>query len=218
MTLLLIWLTQFTRNYLHIIFMVMNTNTVIFLGPQGSGKGTQVNNLTAALKEREVTSPLFHLQTGEAFRALKNSDTFTARRVTELIEGGQLVPDFMTTAVVVNELKDVLTPETVLICDGFPRNVTQAKFFDELLSFYERPDLAVIYLDTPEAVVRERMMGRGRSDDTEASINQRLALYKAQTEPLITYYQARPDTNLIRIDGSLPINAVFSAISNGLAL
>jgi len=194
----------------------MQTHTVIFLGPQGSGKGTQVTNTINHLKEIDTEAKIIHLQTGEGFRALKNSDTFLAKRITSIIESGELVPDFLTTAVVVNELKDTLEEDTHLFLDGFPRNVTQAQFLDELLQFYGREDISVIYLDTAEAVVRERMMGRGRSDDTEESINLRLKLYKEQTEPILDYYQHRPQTNFITLDGAQTIAEVFSGIKSGL--
>ncbi len=196
----------------------MKKQTVLFIGPQGSGKGTQVTNLIDYIKSEDADASVIHLQTGEGFRALKNSDTFMAQQITELIESGQLVPDFLTTAVVVNELKDKMGEDTHLMLDGFPRNVTQAEFLDELLQFYGREAMTVVYLDTPEEVVRERMMGRGRSDDTEDSINERLAQYRVQTEPLIDYYQNRANTNFVSLNGAMSINEVFTGIKDGLEI
>lgn len=196
----------------------MQTQTVIFLGPQGSGKGTQVENLIKYLRESDPTNNVVDIQTGRGFRALKESDTHTASRVTKLIENGQLVPDFLTYAIVAEELKERLQEKSHLTFDGFPRNVFQAKFLDEVLSFYNREQVSVVYLDTPEEVVRGRMMGRGRSDDTEESIKERLRLYKEQTEPILSYYKDRPDTNFIALDGSKSINEVFTGIINGLGI
>ena len=196
----------------------MQKQTVIFIGLQGSGKGTQVANLVSLLKESDSESDVLDLQTGRGFRALKDSDTYTARRVTEMIENGQLIPNALTYAIVVNELSEKLEENTHLTLDGFPRNVAQAEFFDELLAFYNRSSLSVVYLDTPEEVVRERMMSRGRVDDTEESINERLRLYREQTEPIISYYKNRPDTNFIRIDGSGDIDTVFTEIKKGLGI
>jgi len=196
----------------------MQTQTIVFLGPQGSGKGTQVANLVTYLKEQDPASKIIHLQTGAGFRALKNSNTFMARRITEIIESGQLVPDFLTTAVVVNELKDALEPDTHLLLDGFPRNLHQAEFLDELLKFYEREHLDIIYLNTPEEVIRKRMLGRGRSDDTEESINKRLSLYRQQTEPVLDYYRKRANTDFVTIDGTRTIDEVQNEIRAGLGL
>ena len=190
----------------------METQTVIFLGPQGSGKGTQVENLIDHLGRESVVD----IQTGRGFRALKRGEGFTARRIGEILDSGQLVPDFHTYAIVVDELRERLTEENHLTFDGFPRNVTQAEFLDEVLAFYERENVSVVYLDTPEAVVRERMMGRGRSDDTQESINERLRLYKEQTEPILEYYRNRPNTKFISLDGSQTINEVFTAIKTEL--
>jgi len=196
----------------------MDKQTVIFLGPQGSGKGTQVTNLVSYLKEHDPDRQVVQLETGKVFRALKDSDSFLATRVTETLETGQLVPDWLTCSVVVSELKHHLGPDDHLTFDGFPRNVSQAKFLDEVLRFYERTPLSVIYLNAPETTVRERMKGRGRSDDTEQSINERLALYRAQTEPLIDFYKARTSTNFIEIDSSQTITEVFKEITSGLGV
>ena len=192
----------------------MQTQTVIFLGPQGSGKGTQVDNLIAELGAENVVDG----QTGRGFRALKEGTGYTAARIGELLDAGQLVPDFHTYAIVVEELKARLSEDSHVTFDGFPRNVTQAQFLDEVLAFYNRSTISVVYLDTREAVVRERMMGRGRSDDTEESINERLRLYKEQTEPILSYYRERPDTNFIRVDGAGTMEQVFNDIKTGLGI
>jgi len=187
-------------------------HTLIFLGPQGSGKGTQVENVIDALGRAQVVD----VQTGRGFRAMKESNSYTATRVTEIIESGELVPDFLTTGIVANELQQRLEADHHLTFDGFPRNTEQAAFLDEVLAFYNRTNVTVVYLDVPEDMVRERMLERGRADDTQESINLRLKLYKEQTEPIITYYQNRPETEFVTIDGSQTIEEVFTDIKTAL--
>jgi len=194
----------------------MAGHTIIFLGPQGSGKGTQVERLLATLAN--VDNPVLHLQTGDAFRRLNQTDNFTARRVTETINAGNLVPDFLTNALVVREFVEQLTPETTIVLDGYPRNRRQAEVLEEALTFYERPMVSVIFLDTPDEVVKERMRERGRADDTQESIAERLRLYHEVTTPLLEYYRARANTHFLTIDGTQSIDAVTEAIIHKLTL
>ena len=184
----------------------METNTIIFMGPQGSGKGTQVELLKGRFEEDGKS--VIHLQTGQPFRDMMERGSFTADRVKALMNSGQLVPDWLTDALVARELEEKLTEETVMILDGYPRNLAQASVLEDMLAFYGRSQLAVVYLDTPEEVVKERMLCRGRSDDTEEAIEQRLSLYKEMTEPVVQYYKERKGTNMIIVDGGATIEAV----------
>lgn len=194
----------------------MQPHTIIFLGPQGSGKGTQVERLLQTLAAHEVST--LHVQTGDMFRRLGETDTFTARRVMETINGGNLVPEFLTNALVVRELVEQLTPENMIVLDGYPRNRAQVEVLEEALQFYQRPEVSVVFLDTPDAVVKERMRERGRADDTEASITERLRLYHEMTTPLLEYYRARANTNFVTVDGTQSMEAVEQDIRTGLGL
>lgn len=190
----------------------MQRKTIIFLGPQGSGKGTQLEKVRDYFHSVTPEQPVVTLETGKAFRALKTEDSYYANSITELIEAGKLVPDFITDALVLSDLRAKLTETAHLLLDGFPRNVNQANFLDKVLAFYQRMNIDVVYLNTPEEVVRARMMGRGRSDDTEEGINERLRLYKEQTEPLLEFYRTRPQTNFIEIIGSDGIEDIFTSL------
>lgn len=189
----------------------MQTQTIIFVGPQGCGKGTQVKNLTEYL-EKETDQHVVNIETGKAFRLLAEGGTYTAKRVRELLEQGQMVPNFITKAFVVKYLIGHLDESAHMTMDGFPRNISQVEFVDDLMAFYNRPGITVVYLDTPEEVVRERMLGRGREDDTKELIDERLRLYHEQTKPVIDYYKDREDVNFIHIDGTLPIAKVQEQI------
>jgi adenylate kinase len=190
--------------------------TIIFIGPQGSGKGTQVEALSAAFAASQL--PVFVAQTGQPFRELAARGGYAAARVRDTIEAGHLVPHVIVNALVVKELVDNLSPDTNLIFDGYPRDVAQAETLEAALNFFERSALTVIHLDTPDEVVIARMKGRGRSDDTDAVIAERLRLYHSLTEPLVAYYQARPHTNFITVNGALPISEVTAIITTKLGL
>lgn len=195
----------------------MKPHTVIFIGPQGSGKGTQVQAVTEYL-QTESENPVTNIETGKAFRDLTETGSYTAQRVKELLADGQMIPNFITKAFVVKFLIKNLTPETHLTMDGFPRNLAQVQFIDDLMLFYRRERLTVVYLDTPEDVVRERLSGRRRADDTPELIDERLRLYRKNTEPIIDEYQKRTDINFIHIDGTTSVEEITQKIIRELSV
>jgi adenylate kinase len=120
-----------------------------------------------------------------------------------------LVPDEL----ILGMVRDRLTqPDTQAgwILDGFPRNVSQAKFFDELLNTISQTYDRVVNLDVPDETLVTRLLGRGRKDDSEAVIRNRLAVYREQTAPLIDFYQSRQ--HLFSVDGSQAVEAVMAEI------
>jgi len=194
----------------------MEPQTIIFIGPQGSGKGTQVREITTHLEENS-RQPVTNIETGKAFRKLAQEGGYTADRVKELLAEGKMIPNFLTKAFVVKYLIRHLDPVTHVTMDGFPRNLVQVQFIDDLMAFYKREGITVVYLDTPEDVVRERMAGRGRNDDTPELIDERLRLYHENTLPIIAAYESREDVRFIRVDGTLPIEKVTEEIIANLA-
>lgn len=196
----------------------MKPQTIIFIGPQGSGKGTQVAEITQYLQEHSK-QPVANIETGKAFRLLAEEGTYTAQRVKELLAEGQMIPNFLTKAFVVKFLIRNLTPQTHLTMDGFPRNLVQVKFIDDLMTFYKRSGITVVFLDVAEDVVRERMAGRGRNDDTPDLIDERLRLYRENTLPIVESYKQREDVSFVHVDGTLSIPEVtkyiIAHLSNG---
>ena len=193
----------------------MDIKTVIFIGSQGSGKGTQVREMTQYLKDNSQ-QPVTNIETGKAFRQLGEEGGYTAERVKELLNEGKMIPNFLTKAFVVKFLIRNLTPDTHMTMDGFPRNMVQVKFIDDLMDFYKRPRLSVVFINVPEDVVRERMAGRGRTDDTPSLIDERLRLYRENTLPIVEHYKERDDVDFVEVDGTLPIKEVFTQIKSGL--
>jgi len=192
-----------------------SVKTIIFLGPQGSGKGTQVGAVCDYLTRLDLV--VAKVETGKPFRELSARGGYAATRVRDYIEVGQLVPSVITNALVVRELLDTVALETHLVLDGYPRDLAQATILEEALQFFERTEVMVIHLDTPDDVVTARMLGRGRSDDTETAIAERLRLYHALTEPVVAYYRKRPATTFVTINGALPIAEVTEQIIAHLA-
>ena len=196
----------------------MKTQTVIFIGPQGSGKGTQADHLARYIREHDSDSDVVSLETGQHFRALMGSDTYTGQRIKALLDEGKMLPNFFAKHIVLQDLAPKLTATAHLTIDGFPRNLVQVKFIDDIMEFYQRKNLSVIFLDVPDTVVRERLAGRGRFDDTEELITERLRLYHEQTQPIIDVYKDREDVQFIHIDGTLPISEISDEICTKLGV
>lgn len=193
--------------------MIMQSHTVIFIGPQGSGKGTQIERLSRALRERDPARRTIDIQTGRRFRALAaKQEGYTEREMHRTLDTGMLQPLFLSVVLWGDAFLHHADPDAHILIDGFPRTIHEAHVLESALQFYKRAPLTVVHLDTPESVVRDRMVSRARHDDTPESIEARLCWYREETLPVVAYYRARPDTHVLDIDGTLTIDAVQDQI------
>ena len=129
------------------------------------------------------------------------------------MDAGDLVSDEIVIAMVEDRLaQDDATCGFML--DGFPRTAGQAAALDDVLG-EDRALEAVINLEAPEEEVVQRILARGRSDDTEEAVRTRIAVYHEQTAPLIDFYTERGI--LTRVDGVGTIDEVLARIVAVLA-
>jgi adenylate kinase len=191
----------------------MQPKTIIFIGPQGSGKGTQIEKLDAALRSADPTRRIVDIQTGRRFRALAaKGEGYTEKKIQTTLDTGILQPLFLSTALWGDAMREHVDDDCHLLIDGFPRVVAEATVLESALAFYHRQTIDVINLDTPEDVVRARMESRARADDTPESIEARLTWYREETLPVVDYYRERPHTAVHDIDGTKTIDEVYQAI------
>jgi len=167
---------------------VQSTRLVIF-GRQGAGKGTQCERLSEYYG-------IPHISTGDMLRRAADAGTPFGLKAKEIMDRGELVPDDVMIGLVDERLQEPDSSHGFLL-DGFPRTLEQVDALDDLLS----PDAVqlALNLDVPEDVVMERMLARGREDDSPDAIRKRLDLYEAQTAPLIHRYSDRGIA--LRVDG-----------------
>jgi adenylate kinase len=197
----------------------MQQHTVIFIGPQGSGKGTQIEKLKTVLETDDERRRVVDIQTGRRFRSLAaKQETFAEDKVAETLNAGSLQPDFLSAVLWGQAMVDQLDPKSHLLIDGFPRTVAQIPDLEDAFHFFERGPLTVINLVTPEDLVRKRMQSRARADDTEASIEERLRWYREDTLPVVEYYRTRKDTVVVDVDGTDTIDGVHAQILKALNL
>ena len=190
---------------------------LILLGPPGAGKGTQAEKIVSGFG-------IPQLSTGDMLREAVKLRTKTGLHAREIMERGDLVPDELVVAVVVDHL-DQPDAANGFVLDGFPRTLTQAVALDkELYQRSLRLDV-VLELKVDELVLvdrvktrAEQMAKRGetvRSDDTPKVCERRLDIYRAQTVPVIEHY--RSQGLLTSIDGLQPIEAVTEDLAAAIA-
>ncbi|MEM9903973.1 MAG: adenylate kinase [Cyanobacteria bacterium P01_D01_bin.44] len=169
-----------------------------FLGPPGAGRRAQ-----ASLLAKRWQIP--HISTGNILRRAIAGKTSLGIQARSYVEAGELVPDILIMALMRERLEQ---PDTARgwVLDGFPRTISQAQAFDELLSLLRLPHPVVIYFEAAIASLIQRMLATGRQDDREDAIRRRLEVHHEHTVPLIDFYQKRDC--LTRINGNLPVAEV----------
>ncbi|MCO0832553.1 adenylate kinase [Fructobacillus sp. W13] len=183
------------------------TKNLILLGLPGAGKGTQAEKIVADY-------PMVHISTGDIFRANLKENTPLGEKARSFIDSGNLVPDEITNAMVADRLNqdDVLSNGFML--DGYPRNEDQAKFLDQFLSERDDAVSATLYFKVSDDVLVERLLGRGRADDTKDVIAHRLEVNKEANLPLVDYYEKH--NVLHTIDGEGDLDTIYSAVKTVL--
>lgn len=154
---------------------------LVLVGPPGAGKGTQAERLS-----QQLGVP--HISTGELFRANVGNGTALGVEAKQYLDAGELVPDSVTNEMVRQRLAESDAVVGFLL-DGFPRNVAQADVLTEILREQGVQLDAVVQFDIAEDVVVDRLLARGRSDDTEEVIRRRQQIYRSETAPLLDYYR-----------------------------
>ena len=183
---------------------------LILFGPPAAGKGTQAKRL---VERRHMVQ----LSTGDMLRAAIASGSELGKRVSGIMERGELVSDDIVIALIEERL-----PETEAaggaIFDGFPRTLAQAQALDVMLKGRGRKIDKVVRLKVDDAALLHRITGRfaeaGRPDDNPETFKVRLSAYNDQTAPLLPYYEGQG--KLVEVDGMGSIDVVAQAIDSAL--
>ncbi len=183
---------------------------VLLLGPQGAGKGTQAQRISA-----EYGIP--HVASGEILRAEMAAGTELGHRVKDVYDRGDLVSDDLMIELIKSRIAHSDT-ENGFILDGFPRTTVQAEALDSMFDEIGRSFSVVFALQIPDEVAFERLRRRaqieGRADDTDEAIHRRLENYHRETAPLTEYYRTRG--NLVPVHGDRTEGEVFAEIQQAL--
>ena len=208
---------------------------VLFVGPPGSGKGTQGPKVAEEFC-------WCHFSTGDALREEVAKGSEIGKKAEGIMKAGQLVPDEVMFGVISNKLK---TPECRYgwLLDGFPRNLNQAEKFDDYLKTNNTQIDKVVEFSLDDGLLLERMSGRRvhkpsgrtyhvklnppkvegkddvtgepliqREDDKEEVIKKRIDLYHSATSPIINYYKQQ--NKVSSVDGAEHIDTVWQKLKN----
>ena len=202
------------------------SNRLLLLGAPGAGKGTQSSRLAEAFD-------LEHITTGDALRANKEMETEYGTPA-EYMDAGELVPDGLVNEIV----KAAINDADGFVLDGYPRNLSQVEYLDEITDLD-----AIVFLDVGEDELLRRLTGRRvdpetgdvyhtefnmpddeaiverleqRDDDTEAVATERLEVYRENTEPVVEHY--RESDALIEVDGEADPETVFDRLVNAAGI
>jgi adenylate kinase len=218
---------------------------IIFIGPPGSGKGTQAKRLASRFA-------IPHISTGDMLREAVTGGTDLGRQAAPIMADGGLVPDDLMIGII-NERLAKPDAEGGFILDGFPRTIVQAEKLDAIVNSPAAGDagngtepLRVLQLLVPDdAIVRRITLRRtcaqcgaiyhlennppandsvcdrcgaeviARADDTEEAVRKRLDSFHRQTMPVAAYYKSK---NVLReVEGIGPVDEVFERIEKSLA-
>lgn len=179
---------------------------LILIGAPGSGKGTQAKFIK---KDFDIA----HISTGDMFRENIKNNTELGLEAQKYMDKGDLVPDEVTVNMISERLKQD-DCKTGFMLDGFPRTIEQAKALDEMLKSLNIKLNAVLNLKADDAEVLKRLLSRGRSDDNEATIKNRLNIFKNQSEPILDHYQDK--TKIIDVLSEGLLEDIYANIKESL--
>ncbi|GEE04033.1 adenylate kinase [Gordonia spumicola] len=177
---------------------------LVILGPPGAGKGTQAELLSESLG-------IPHISTGDLFRANISQGTPIGVEAKKYLDSGNLVPPEITINMVRERLAE---PDATggFILDGFPRSTEQAVALEGILDDLGTALDGVLSFEVDADVVVERMLARGRADDTEEVIRNRMSVYTAETAPLLDHYAS----TVKRIDAVGDVDEVHRRVLTAL--
>jgi len=195
----------------------MDSKAYIFYGPSGSGKGTQAKLLIKYLEEKRKKAVLY-VETGQRFRDLLDSGTYTAKMVREVIDKGGLLPAFLPIWTWTDFFNEKFNGTEDLVLDGLCRRPIEAPVLDSALKFYKIEKPTVIILDVSSDSIISRLQERGRTDDTADYIKRRLDWYEQEVIPTIEFFRNSTDYTILDINGEQPIEKVHQEIVNKINL
>ena len=187
-------------------------NIVIF-GPPGAGKGTQSNFIVKKFN-------LYQLSTGELLRKEINDKTQLGQQISSIINTGNLVSD----EIVGNLIEKFITNKDYknrLIFDGYPRNLSQARYLDVLLKRNnQKIDIALklsVSLKTIKKRILERKNLEKRADDNEKIAIKRYETYENKIQPVINFYKQSDLLQVVNGEASITeISDEISALIEGM--
>ena len=191
------------KSFRDFIFEQLGRMRVVMLGGPGSGKSTYTEYL---IKHFDIT----HIYPGGMLRKEVEKGSEIGQQVKDIISKGQFVPNEIVLDLISKKVEE--SPKGYVL-DGWPRYMQQVEDMQKAEIGY---DYAVFLNVSTEEVMR-RLLARGRADDTEEIIKNRIELYKKETGPVIEYFRGKPGFIEVKAEGGTPeetANEIIRKIEN----
>lgn len=199
----------------------MKPTTIVFAGPQGSGKGTQVSLLKSFFETKGES--VVHGEAGGVFRSLIGSGSYAGTQIANTINKGYLLPDVVPVYAFTRELFEKMKTGTEhIILEGFSRKEIQAQMIDEILKFFDRTDYVFVILEVPKEESLKRLTARAQvekrvDDASQEAIERRLNLYYEEIATVTRVFEGRGQ-RIIRVDGMGTVEEVHDRMLKALSL
>lgn len=177
---------------------------IVLFGKPGCGKGTQAELLRDAFPHQ-----LGHLSTGDIFRALTSRPNAIGDYVTDRMNAGYLIDDAVTIALFNAYFYTILDSDKAMLLDGYPRTMQQMEAFLSLCADQGRKVIGINFELDDETTI-QRMLGRAREGEDEATMRVRLEQYYHHTQPLVERFGQVFE--LVTIDASASIEQIHEEV------
>lgn len=196
----------------------MNPQTYIFIGPSGSGKGTQAALLMEYLKKADPAGPdIFYLETGKKFREFIKLPNHTSELSYNIYKSGKRQPDFLAVHLWAHIFIESFTGREHLVLDGTPRSLHEAQVLATAMEFYNRQKPTVIYVKVSRAWAEARLHERKRIDDLKPEeVTKRLDWFDTDVLPAVEYFKSNLLFTVLEINGEQTIEQVHADMIAGI--
>ena len=191
------------KSFRDFIFEKLGRMRIVMLGGPGSGKSTYTEYL---IKHFNIT----HIYPGGMLRKEVEKGSEIGQQVKSIIDRGEFVPNQIVLDLITKKVEQ--SPQGYVL-DGWPRYMQQVEDMQKAEIGYDY----AVFLDVSREEVMRRLLARGRADDTEEIIGNRIELYKKETGPVIEYMRKRPGFLEIKAEGGTPeetANEIIRKIEN----
>ncbi len=192
----------------------MNSQSFVFFGRSGCGKGTQAKLLADYLKEKG--KDVLYIETGNAFRELAKGQNLASNNIQDILKNGLLIPVFLPIWIWTDFMIKNFTGKEDIILDGVCRRLEEAVALNSAFDFYKIKKPNIILINVSKEWSYARMMERKRADDTPEKIQNRLGWYEKDVMPSVEYFHGIAGYNFIEINGEQTIENVHKDIIKAL--
>ncbi|MEK7566619.1 MAG: nucleoside monophosphate kinase [Patescibacteria group bacterium] len=176
---------------------------LLFMGFSGSGKDTQAGLVREVLEKKSGKNSVLWLSTGDILRGIVKNGSYAGKVVDEkVMRAGNIAPPFLATFLWADRIIKELRENQHIIFPSSPRTINEARDLDELAVFFEIKKVFPIYLNVERDEAFKRLKARGRADDTDEVINNRLNYFAKHVLPAVEYFRNESKNKLIEIDGN----------------